>query len=319
MITLIQSTIRLCAAFLFGSTGEIVTEKSGHLNLGIPGVMCIGAVGGCFGCSIYMNSVSDVSKANGFLCVLLAIVFSLIFSGLLGLLFSFLTVSLRVNQNITGLAITTFGIGLSNFVNDLISKGGANLNYASRFFTNLFPFYSKLGTFGNLVFSYGILVYGAIVVAILVSIFFKKTKIGLKLRSVGENPATADACGVNVSRYRYIATIVGCGISGLGGLFYIMDYIQGNWEYNIDAIGWLAVALVIFAVWKSDFAILGSLIFGLLYILSSFIVCSTHVKELIKMLPYVVTIIVLIITSIIGHKGVQPPGSLGQNYFREDR
>ena len=317
MITLIQSAIRLSAAFLFGSTGEIITEKSGHLNLGVPGIMFVGAAGGCVGISKYISSFDDVSQASGFLAILIGVVVCFICAGLLGVLYSFLTVSLRVNQNITGLAITTFGIGLSDYMISNVNRPG--LRYMSKYFITLFPFSEKLGAFGKLFFSYGILVYSAIIIAILVNVFFKKTKVGLKLRSVGENPATADACGVNVIKYRYLATIIGCGISGLGGLFYIMDYIAGNWEYNIDAIGWLCVALVIFAVWKTHFAIIGSIIFGALYIASSYIECPSQYLELIKMLPYVATIIVLIITSIIGHKDVQPPQALGQNYFREDR
>lgn len=317
MITLIQSAIRLAAAFLFGSTGEIITEKSGHLNLGIPGIMCVGAAGGCMGCAIYMNGLSDISKASGFICVLSAVFFCFLTCSILGLIYCFLTVSLRVNQNITGLALTTFGIGLSDYI--ISSINTQYLAKASKFFTNVFPFHEKLGVFGKLVFSYGILVYSGIIIAILVNIFFKKTKVGLKLRAVGENPATADACGVNVGKYRYFATIAGCSIAGLGGLFYIMDYIQGNWEYSIDAIGWLAVALVIFAVWKTNYAIIGSIIFGALYIAPNYINCPTQYIDLFKMLPYVVTIVVLIITSIIGHKEVQPPQSLGQNYFREDR
>ena len=102
-------------------------------------------------------------------------------------------------------------------------------------------------------------------------------------------------------------------------MFYIMDYLSGNWEYTIDAIGWLAVALVIFTVWRTDLAILGSIIFSGLFIASSYLNVPLNVKEIFKMLPYVVTIIILIVTSLFGGKLVQPPASLGINYFREDR
>ena len=155
---------------------------------------------------------------------------------------------------------------------------------------------------------------------VLISFVLNKTKVGLHLRAVGENPATADAAGISVSKYRYAATCIGCGISGLGGLSFIMDYLNGNWEYCIDAIGWLAIALVIFTVWKPNFAIIGSIIFGALYIVSTYIQgFAIETKEIFKMLPYIVTVIVLLFTSIRDSKNSQPPQSLGLNYFREER
>lgn len=310
-----RSAIRLCAAFLFGATGETITEKSGHLNLGTPGVMCMGAVGGVIGVSTYCNSVGNAN--NVFMIIFMGLLFCLLFGAIAGVIYSFLTVSLRANQNITGLALTTFGIGFSKFYIEELDR--SFLNAASAAFKNLFTFYPKLGWFGELFLSYGFMVYLSIIIAVLTALILRKTKVGLKLRSVGENPATADACGINVSRYRYLATITGCSISALGGMFYIMDYLSGNWEYTIDAIGWLAVALVIFTVWRTDLAILGSIIFSGLFIASSYLNVPLNVKEIFKMLPYVVTIIILIVTSLFGGKLVQPPASLGINYFREDR
>lgn len=321
MLTFLISSIRLSAVFLFGSTGEIITEKSGHLNLGIPGIMCVGAAGGYLGEALYVNS-NKGNNINWFLSIFIALIFSLLFSALMGLLYSFLTVTLRSNQNITGLAITTFGVGISKFVVHMLTAKGLTEHMAKGavMFRTLFTFYPKLGWFGELFLSYGILVYLAIIVAVITALVLKKTRVGLSLRSVGENPATADAVGINVGKYRYLATIIGSMIAGLGGLFYIMDYIGGNWEYCIDTYGWLAVALVIFTVWKPNFAIVGSLLFAGLYILPNYIgSVSTANKELIKMLPYLVTIVVLVVTSKFGSKTIQPPQSLGTNYFREDR
>ena len=140
------------------------------------------------------------------------------------------------------------------------------------------------------------------------------------MRSVGEDPATADAAGINVSLYRYSATCIGSAIAGLSGLSFIMDYLNGNWEYCIDAIGWLCIALVIFTVWKPNLAIIGSILFGALYIVSSYITgISFAIKELFEMLPYIVTIIVLVFTSARDSKNSQPPKSLGLPYFREER
>lgn len=315
MLTFLVSAIRLGMAFLFGSTGETITEKSGHLNLGIPGVMCVGASCGCYAEYLYLNAFKI--NASPFLAVLIPIIATVLGGALMGLIYCFLTVTLRANQNVTGLALTTFGVGVSEF---MIAKTGAIYTKGSRYFTQSLPFADDLGWFGKLFLSHGILIYLAIIIALVSSYVLTKTRIGLNLRAVGENPATADAAGINVSRYRYVSTCIGCGIAGLGGLSFIMDYLHGNWEYCIDAIGWLAIALVIFTVWKPNLAIIGSIVFGALYIASSYITgVSFANKELFKMLPYVVTIVVLIFTSIRDKKENQPPASLGLSYFREER
>ncbi len=314
MLAFIVSAIRLGMTFLLGSTGETITEKSGHLNLGIPGVMCVGAACGCYAEYIYLSIAGRA--ALPLLTVLIPIIATLVGAGLMGLLFSFLTVTLRANQNVTGLALTTFGVGVSDF---MIDKTGSIFSKGSKYFTASLPFADDLGWFGEVFLSHGIFVYLAIVIALVTSYVLNRTRVGLHLRAVGENPATADAAGINVSLYRYMATCIGCGIAGLGGLSFVMDYLNGNWEYCIDAIGWLAIALVIFTVWKPNLAIIGSIVFGALYIASSYIVgVSFAGKELFKMLPYVVTILVLVITSMRSKKN-QPPQALGLPYFREER
>ena len=183
------------------------------------------------------------------------------------------------------------------------------------------PFADKLGAFGKIVLSHGILVYLAIAVALLAAWFLKKTRAGLHLRAVGENPATADAAGINVTAYKYGAILIGSGIAGLGGFFYIMDYIKGSWENaaTIEALGWLSVALVIFTLWKPNFSILGSFIFAALYIAAFYVGGNSTQKELLKLIPYVITVVVLIFTSIKGSKNNQAPASLGLSYFREER
>ena len=285
--------------------------------MGIPGIMCVGAVGGCFGVSAYMGTVADPYNANAFLVVLIPILTSILFSSCMGMIYSFLTVSLRCNQNVTGLALTTFGVGFTNyFINTLDTS---RFNAASGYFTQGIPFASALGDFGKMFFSYGIFVYLAIAIALICSYLLNRTRVGLHLRAVGENPATADAAGISVSKYRYVTTCIGSAIAGLGGLSFIMDNMGGNWEYTIDAMGWLSIALVIFTMWKPNFAILGSIVFGGLYIAGSYIAASTEMKEIIKMLPYVVTIVVLVITSVLDSKENQPPAGLGLPYFREER
>ena len=318
MITFLISAIRIGMSFLFGSTGETITEKSGHLNLGIPGIMCVGAASGCVAESVYSSSVGGIENLNPVLAVIIPILAAFIGGSLLGLIYSFLTVTLRANQTVTGLALTTFGVGTADYM--VAQVKSASYSQASRFFTATLPFADKLGPVGKLLFSYGVLVWLAIIIAVVSSFVLSRTKVGLQLRAVGENPATADAAGINVSRYRYVATLIGSGVAGLGGLCYIMDNLNGSWEYSIDAIGWLAIALVIFTLWKPNLGIVGSIIFGALYTASSYIHgVSFSDKALIKMLPYVVTIIVLVIISMLKRREYQPPASLGLSYFREDR
>lgn len=314
LVSIIQSAIRFSTVFLFGSTGETLMEKSGQLNLGIPGIMCIGVVGGGIG----VNMCMQASNPSAFLVVLVGIIFSFIFAGLAGGLYGLFTITLKCNQNVTGLTLTTFGAGVMSFWGSSLGKSGITFYQPSNFFTKLFSNYEALGDFGKLFLSYGPLVYLAIFVAIVMAIFLNKTRAGLHLRAVGENPGAADAAGISVTKYRYASAIVGGGIAGIGGLFYLMDQMKGSIEYTMDQMGWIAVALVIFSVWKPARGVLGSIIFGLLYILPNYYTFGIP-RDIIKMLPYVVTLIVLIIISIRDKKESQPPAALGLSYFREER
>ncbi len=313
---------------LFGSTGEIVTQKSGNMNLGIPGVMYVGGICGVIGAFVYEQSLPSPDALNPVLAVLIPTLFCLIGSLLMGLLFCFLTVTLRANQNVTGLAMTTFGVGFGNFFGgSLVKLSGADMPFlalssTSNCFKKTLPIADKLGVFGDLVLGYSFLVYLAIAVALIAAFVINRTRIGLHLRAVGENPSTADSAGINVNRYKYLATCIGCMIAGLGGLYYVMDYASGIWANNaFGDRGWLAIALVIFTIWRPNVGVLASFLFGGLYILHMYIPSGMNlaVKELYKMLPYVVTIIVLIISSLRNQRDKQPPQSLGLSYFREDR
>ena len=173
-----------------------------------------------------------------------------------------------------------------------------------------------------MIFGHGFLVYVALVLAVCMAWFLNRTRTGLNLRAVGENPATADAAGINVTRYKYVATCLGAGISGLGGLYYTMDYVKGTWasDGTIESLGWLAVALVIFATWKPINVIWGAYLFGYLRWLYNYIEgLGRSSQEIFKMIPYIVTIVVLILVSIRKKRENQPPASLGLSYFREER
>ena len=321
MTVLLVGAISLGVVFLLGSVGEIITEKSGHLNLGIPGIMCMGTAGGCFGVALYMNSLPTPDNAVWVLLILSAIFFSALFGALGGLIYAFLTVSLRSNQNVTGLALTIFGAGFTQFFMDTFVDR-SRFAAASRLISSSIIGDTDLGWFGEIFLNHGFLVYFAIIIAVATSLVLNKTRLGLNLRAVGENPATADAAGINVTRYKYLAILIGSAIAALGGMFYIMDYIGGSWENasTIESFGWLSIALVIFTLWKPNLSILGSFLFGALYIAPSIITgISFSEMKLLKLLPYVVTVIVLIITSILDSKENQPPASLGLNYFREER
>ena len=312
---------------LFGCTGETLTEKSGNLNLGLPGVMYVGGISGVIGAFLYEQSVC-AAVVNGFLAVLIPLVCCLLGSLLMGLLYCFLTVTLRANQNVTGLAMTTFGVGFGNFFGgSLIKLSGADvpsiaLSATSACFNKSLPFAADLGWFGKIFLSYGFLAYAAVIIAFVCAYVLKRTKVGLHLRAVGESPNTADAAGINVNKYKYIATCAGCMIAGLGGLYYVMDYACGVWSNDaFGDRGWLALALVIFTIWKPNVAVFASILFGGLYILYLFIPTGMNlaVKELYKMLPYVVTIVVLVISSMRNKRENQPPASLGLAFFREER
>lgn len=321
MVVFITSAIGIGIIFLYGCLGEIITEKAGHLNLGIPGIMSVGASGGCFGVWLYLKGTTSASDVNYLLAVLIAFFFAVLFAVITGLIYAFLTVSLRANQNVTGLTITTFGSGLTMFMKENVMKNSAAYYArASKQIAQGLPFADKLGWFGEIFLSHGIFVYLAIAIAIATAFVFKKSRVGLHLRAVGENPATADAVGIDVTKYKYLAICIGSAIAGLGGMYYILDYNNGSWEYGIEAFGWLSIALVIFALWKPNLSIFGSILFGCLYIAGTYMdINSFGTKQLLKLLPYVVTIIVLIITSIMDKKENQPPAALGLSYFREER
>ena len=323
IIIFIQQAVGQAVAILFGASGEILIERSGNLNLGIPGVMYMGGISGLMGAFFYENSTENPVPFVGFLISVMA---ALIASAIGGLIYSFLTISLRVNQNVVGLSLTTFGVGFGNFFGGSISKlaggvGQISVKSTASAYTANIPGLSKVPVIGEIFFHYGVMTYVSVIAALILSWFMFHTRTGLNLRAVGESPATADAAGISVMKYKYVATVVGSMISGLGGLYFVMEYLGGTWTNNgFGDRGWLAVALVILALWKPVNAIWGSFLFGALYILYIYVPgLSRGQQELCKMLPYVVTIIVLIITSFRNKLENQPPAGLGQAYFRENR
>ena len=330
LIAWIIRAIPFGTIIMFGSMGEITTEKSGNLNLGVPGIMYLGGFAGFASSYFYEKNAAD---PKGWICVLLALTAAIAASMFGGLIFSFLTITLRANQNVTGLALSIFGTGIGQFIGEYmrVSENGyiSVSNMLKGYFQNS-PFpkgLQDIPVVGGILFGNSFFFYLAVACAVALYWYLNKTRSGLYLRSVGESPATADAAGINVTLYKYLSTCIGAGICGIGGLYYVLDYNQGIWATTgqIEALGWLAVALVIFTTWKPLNAIWGAYLFGMLYWLYQFlptllgITLASYMTDLVQMLPYVVTVLVLIAVSMRKKKEDQPPAHLGLPYFREER
>lgn len=314
-IKFLFAAIKAGTPLLFGTTGEIMNQKVGHLNLGVEGMMFMGAFSG-----FYVGYHTD----NVLLALLAAIL-----AGCMGaLIYGFLTVTLMANQNVTGLTLTIFGIGFARFFGEIMishsidgtpklsSKFVSLLSEKSIYILGDIPY------IGKLLFSHNPMVYLAIIIAIMCGIYMKHTRAGLSMRAVGENPATADAAGINVVATKYIHLLIGGGICGLGGAY--LSLINGGGVWNSSCVngqGWISVALVIFASWSPMKAIFGSFVFGAFSVLQFYIGKSVInlPNAFYVMLPFLVTIAVLIITSMNKSKKHSQPAGCGTNYFREER
>ena len=323
-IPLIFNAVLTGAPLMFGTLGEILTEKSGNMNLGVEGMMYMGGAFG-LGAAYYYEKAAGEST-SGAVGVMIAIAAAFLAGAVGALIFSFITISLRANQNVTGLALSIFGTGVGQFAGEFMRVREGGYIAVGAVMKNVFqnsPFPQSLQNIpviGKLLFGYNIFVYLGVVIAIVMSCLFNKTRMGLNLRSVGESPSTADAAGINVTGYKYWATIIGGGISAVGGMIYIMTIAGCVWNHEgLSGEGWLAVALVIFCLWRPLNAIWGSAMFGALMILYLRLAIPFIPNQIYKILPYIVTVIVLIITSLRNKKEDQPPAALGLPYFREER
>ncbi|MBE7010971.1 MAG: ABC transporter permease [Ruminococcaceae bacterium] len=315
MIYFLFAAIKAGTPLLLGTTGEIVTEKTGNLNLGVEGMMFLGAFAGFY-----------VGHHTGNL--LLTLLASCIMGALGALIYAFLTVTLKANQTVSGLALTIFGTGFANFFGQIMianTEGGVPKlpeNLIAQLAETPIPILGNIPVVGKLFFSHNLLVYVAVVVAILCYLYMAKTRHGLNMRSVGENPAAADAAGINVTLVKYVHILLGGAICGLGGAYISLINGGGVWNNNcVNGQGWIAVALVIFASWNPVKAILGSFVFGAFSVLQFY-----APKDIIDipnafyvMLPYLITAIVLVISSVRKSKKYAQPAGCSINYFREER
>ncbi|MBQ2765654.1 MAG: ABC transporter permease [Clostridia bacterium] len=323
----LQSTVQMGTPILFGTLGGILNEKVGHTNLGVEGMMLMGA------CSGFMMGVNTGNPV-------LAILTSGLVGALCALIYAFITVTFMGNHVVTGLVLTIFGTGLSSFLGNMTievtnvigmleKKPYTQVQLPQSVAAPLsdfeVPYLSDIPILGNMIFSQSIYVYISIVFAVILAIYMKRTRFGLNMRMIGENPAAADASGINITAYKYIHILLGGFLCGMGGA-YISLVSADQWKENLTAgIGWIAVALVIFATWDPVKAIFGAYFFGAMRALgpklqNADIPIVGHINsQFLDMIPYIMTIVVLIFITLRKKKEYQAPAALGSPYFREDR
>lgn len=311
----LQLSIQMGTPFLLATLGGILCEKAGNLNLGIEGMMMMGA---------YSGFIATFNSGN----VLLGVPAALLGGALGALIYAIITVTFKGNQVVTGFALTTFGTGIANFLGKPHSSAFLNPSVTAPLGVKPIPLLSKIPFVGTVLFSQSVLVYVSVILAVLIYVYLKYTRFGLALRMVGEDSATADASGVNVDLYKYVHIVLGGALCGLAGGYISMVYVP-TWQDNITAgIGWIAVGLIVFSSWNSLKAIGACYLFGILKALPikfqtfSFTVLGLHVSvasQVLDMLPYILSIVVLVIAAITSKNRSVGPGRLGMPYFREDR
>jgi len=306
MIKFLISVVIAGTPLLFATLGELITEKSGHLNLGVEGMMLIGAVAG-FG--------TGLATSNPILAVLGACI-----AGALGaFIYGFLTISLRANQVVSGLTLTIFGTGVSSYIGTSYIGQIMPTQIIEFYKPIALPLLSKIPFIGEILFTQDIFVYLGYIATIVMGIYLYKTRTGLNLRAVGENPGAADGAGINVTLYKYVHILIGGALCGLGGAYLSVVEVPA-WQDNITAgRGWIAIALVIFCRWNPFRAILAAFLFGGLSIIGFRLQHLSISQNLLDALPYLFTILVLVVGSMKKSKENAPPKGLSQPYFREER
>ncbi len=304
LIALLAATVVAGTAILFAATGELLTEKSGILNLGVEGMMLVGAV---------LGFIFTVKTGNHWYGIMAA----MIGGGLMASIHAFICVTLRGNRVVSGLALTIFGTGLSGF----LGTGYQGIPMTDAFVAINIPVLSRIPVFGPIFFRQDALVYCSIIISFLFWYLLFRTRWGLSIRSVGQNPAAADAVGISVSRVRYFCTIMGGVLAGMGGAYLSLAYAP-SWQENMTSgRGWIAVALVIFALWNPLRAILGSYLFGGVEALTFRLqTAGVNISTFyLSMLPYILTIVVLVLVTIRLRSKAGAPAALGAAYDREER
>ena len=311
----LQSAVQLGTPLLFGTIGGILCEKAGHLNLGIEGMMLMGAVMGFF---------TGFHTGNAALAIVAAFL-----AGALGAqLYAIVTVTFQGNQTVTGLVLSIFGTGFSSFVGQSLATETIPTTVTGPLAAVEIPGLSKIPILGNMLFDQSLYVHAGIIIAILMYFYLQKTRAGLNLRMIGENPGAADASGINITLYKYIHILVGGGLCGLGGGYLTLVYVP-RWQNEMTSgMGWISVALIIVATWNPLKAIFIAYLFGMLrsvgFKLQNLAIPMfgkeiTISSQFLDMLPYIMTIVVLVFIALRKKRENQPPAWLSNSYFREDR
>jgi len=298
---------------MYATIGEIYTERSGILNLGIEGMMLMSAV---------TSFATVYYTGNLFLSILMA----MLVGGTLASLHAFLSVTMRANQVVSGLSITLFGSGMASFLGQRLGPQ-SNSGYlvglvGSKFEPIAIPVFSQLPIFGA-VFNQDILTYIVYILLPVSWFYLYKSRNGLNLRAVGENPQTADAMGINVAKVRYLYTIFGGMLVGIGGAHLSLSYAPG-WTENITGgRGWIVIALVIFSMWNPARAMWGAILFGGINAVQFRLQASgtTIPASYLNMLPYLATVFVLVVLTWWEalSKRVGAPSALAKSYMREEK
>jgi len=306
LVSILATAVRSGTPILYASLGEIITQKSGVMNLGLEGIMLMGALSGF---------VASYTTGNPWMGLLAA--FGI--GACLGLIHAFLTISLGSNQVVCGLAMTMFGGGASALM------GRRYIGHTIQGIRGFdIPFLSEIPVIGRVFFSQDVMVYASLFLVFFIFFFLKMTRPGLNLRVVGDSPKAADSLGLSVVRIRYFYTILGAGLVALGGAYMSMVHNRFWAEGMTAGRGWIAVAMVIFAIWNPFQAALGAYLFGGVEAFQLRLqAAGTAVPApLLMMLPYVMTILVLLFISIAG-KGrrvsLAAPAALGIPFYREER
>lgn len=301
---LLAAAIVAGTPILFAALGELMAERSGILNLGVEGMMLVGAVVG------FIFTIKTGNHWYGFLAAMIS-------GGLMAFIHAFISITLKGNQVVSGLALTIFGTGTSGF----LGKAYQGLPTADPVTAAAVPFLSDIPILGRILFNHDPLVYIGFILAIIFWLLMYRTKWGLNIRAVGENPAAADAVGISVSRVRYFCTIMGGMMAGLGGAYLSLVYAP-SWQENMTAgRGWIAVALVIFALWNPLWAIAGSYLFGAVEAMTFGLqIIGIKISPFfLQMLPYLFTILVLVVVTIRMRQDAGAPSALSVAYDREER
>ena len=314
LVVVLASAVTYGTPLLYAALGELLAERSGVLNLGVEGMMLVGAVMGFL-------AVQRVGGSAG-VVLPLAVGVAALAGAAVALILAFLVITLRANQIVSGLALTILAgaAGLSSYLGNDFNLADDPARYAFEP-VNAFGL-GDLPIIGPTVFEQTWLVYASWVCVVVVGFYLARTRPGLNVRAVGESPAAADAMGIGVTKYRYLHTLAGGAFAGVGGACFSL-MLTPQWVDGLTAgAGWIAIALVIFAFWRADLCLVGAYVFGAFSALPFTLQARgvTITPQLFQALPYVMTIVVLVLVSSgIGKRRLGAPGSLGTPYIREER